>query len=194
MADKFMSGATTSKFEVPLPSNVADSISSINNTTNELIDRIDNNERTLQEFTYNFSKINEITQNNSSKIDKLENTMLDSKYIFNPLIIQFLLSWPVRFFNSIFHWYTLHLIAEKYSSIANEAVCYYINIVPTTYHMYVTQQIIPGRDFMNKEYNTEVNSYWHNTMKLFKDHLKQAKENGWNLKKIIRYTCIHKYS
>lgn len=194
MADKFMSGATTSKFEVPLPSNVADSLSSISDTANELRGQLASHDQALQELNYSFSRISEIAQDNNSKIDKFEGGMYDSKYIFNPLLIQFLLSWPMRFLNNIFHWYTLHIIKEKYSDIVNDAVCYYINIIPASYYMYTTQQITPGKDFMSEEYNAEVDARWHDTMKLFKNHSKQAKEDGWNLKKIIRYTCIHKYS
>lgn len=190
MADKFMSGDTTAKYEVPLPSHIKESMSTVNNNIMQLNEQINNLDNAINEI-HNIH-IPEINNSISKIVHDAEYYVHDNKYLLNPLAIQFLLSWPMRFLNNIFHWYKLYLNKEKYSDIVI-GVGYYINIIPVTYDMYSTQRITPGKDFMSEEYNDELTATFRESMKLFKDHLKEAKEDGWNLKKIIKYTCIRMY-
>lgn len=192
MPDRFVSGQETTRFERPVPSEVHTAVTNISDTVNRLEAEFKNQTQLSNEMRNLFnSHMNE----QQAKHHQLEEEMshvkragYDYAFVWGPIIYAFLLSWPIRFLNFFFKWYTYTIYKEElYPGSTNFK--YLLVIQPVTQFI-EADQVRPVNYEDNRKY---LKSMIKQSREQFKKHLKDCEKDGWKLRDIINYTICKRY-
>lgn len=185
--DRFASGQTTSKFEVPLPANISNTMEEFASIQKGQIEEV----RELKEsVNKQFSELNEtyskLYNETNSRIDPVIqwhrecSTSVQYHDIQISNLIRFMASNAlIRFLNfHVFHWFTIMIAENRYPMHGNH----------DKYYAYITL-VCPDEEtwfghYGSAEYKKNRKKAFKEQYKTLKTHLKEIKSEGYNLSNI----------
>ena len=185
MPDRFVSGQTTSKFEVPLPTKVADTIHSygvVQAATVNMVEELkkDVNKRfddIKSETTLRFDDIYNYFEPTKEWVMGNYGTTDHVNYSFGVLICKLASNPIVRFLNRFFHWFNLSIFQNNmWSSYRHDK--YYVLVTISDYEH---NPDICGLDYKSKRWKARLRENYKYKQKYLKRDLRQIKSEGYKL-------------